>query len=93
VLKDQGNCFPKACETFLAGCALPVCSGDFSAIRDVPWAILLHNRREFVAHTRFLPLSKHRSIHTRGEVKRDPVGPVESRKTSRFTPTSVEHRM
>lgn len=58
MLQDHGNCFPEAREAFFAGCALTICSWNFSAIRDVPWAVLFHNCCEFVAHTRILPFLK-----------------------------------
>jgi hypothetical protein len=56
MLKDHSDGFPEVCQAFLAGCALTICSRNFSAIGDVPWAVLFHNCREFVAYTHILPL-------------------------------------
>ncbi len=48
VLKNQGNRFAQVRETFVAGLAPTFGSGHVGAVRDVPGAVLLDNRREFV---------------------------------------------
>ena len=55
VLENQGNGLTKVRQTFLARLALPIGTWHFSAVRDMPWAVSLDNRREFVAHFFILP--------------------------------------
>jgi len=56
VLKNQGNGLAKVRQTFLARLALPIGSRHFSAVGDIPWAVSLDDRREFVARFFVLPL-------------------------------------
>lgn len=55
VLKNQGNRLAKVCQAFLARLALPVGAWHFGAVPDIPGAVLLDYRREFVAHFFILP--------------------------------------
>jgi hypothetical protein len=50
VIENQGNRLAKVRQTFLARLALPIGTWHFSAVGDIPWAILLDYRHEFVAH-------------------------------------------
>jgi hypothetical protein len=55
VIENQGNRLAKVRQTFLARLALPIGAWHFSTVRDIPWAVLLDDRREFVAHFLILP--------------------------------------
>jgi hypothetical protein len=55
VLKNQGNRLAKVRQTFLARLALPIGAWHLSTVPDIPWAVLLDYRREFVAHYSILP--------------------------------------
>ena len=55
VIENQGNRLAKIRQTFLARLSLPIGAWHFSAIPDIPWAVLLDDRREFVAHSPILP--------------------------------------
>ena len=55
VIENQGNRLAKVRQTFLARFALPIGAWHFGAVPDIPWAVLLDDRREFVAHFFILP--------------------------------------
>ena len=48
--QDQGDRFPQTLEAFFMRSALAIRAGNFGAPGDIPWAVLLNNRRELVAH-------------------------------------------
>ncbi len=50
MLQNQSNCFAQVREAFLTRFSLAVGAGHFGAVCDVPGAILLDNRGEFVVH-------------------------------------------
>jgi len=62
VLENQGNGLAKVRQTFLARFALPIGARHFSAVGDIPWAVSLDDRREFVAHFFILPLRRRSRI-------------------------------
>ena len=62
VIENQGNRLAKIRQTFLARLSLPIGAWHFSAIPDIPWAVLLDDRREFVAHFFILPLRRRSRI-------------------------------
>src|ERR1019366_1451668 len=62
VLENQGNGLAKVRQTFLARFALPIGARHFSAVGDMPWAVSLDDRREFVAHFFILPLRRRSRI-------------------------------
>jgi hypothetical protein len=55
VIQNERDCLTKVSQAFFARSSLAVGAGHFSAIRDVPRAILLDNRRELVMHASILP--------------------------------------
>ena len=55
MIENQGNRLAKIRQTFLARLALPVGAGHFRAVPDIPWAVSLDYRGEFVAHLFILP--------------------------------------
>ncbi len=55
VLQNESDRFAEIRQTLFTRLALTVGSGHFGAVRDVPWAISLDNRRELVAHGTVLP--------------------------------------
>src|ERR1019366_4395850 len=54
MLKDEGNRLTKVRQAFFPRLALTVGAGHLGAVRDVPWAVLLDDRSEFVAHVYIL---------------------------------------
>jgi hypothetical protein len=55
VLQDEDNRLAKVREAFFTRFPLTVGSGHFGAICDVPWTVLLDNRRELIVHKSILP--------------------------------------
>ena len=55
MLQNEGNSLVKTREAFFTRFSLAVSSGHFGAIRDVPWAVSLDNRRELIVHEPILP--------------------------------------
>ena len=55
VLQDKGNRLVKVRHAFFTRFPLAVGSEHFGAIRDVPWAVLLDNRRELIVDEPILP--------------------------------------
>ena len=53
VLQDEGNRLAKVRQAFFTRFPLAVGSGHFGAVRDVPWAVSLDNRRELIVHGPF----------------------------------------
>jgi hypothetical protein len=51
MLQDQRDCLPQILQAFFMRRALAIGAGRFGAISDVPWAVLLDDCGEFVAHT------------------------------------------
>jgi len=51
MFEDEGNRLAQIRQAFLTGFPLAVCARDFGAIGNVPVAVLLHDCREFTAHT------------------------------------------
>ena len=54
VLQDERNRLAKIRQAFFTRLTLAVGSAHFGAIRDVPWAVLLDNRRELIVHASIL---------------------------------------
>ena len=55
ILQDEGNRLAKARQAFFTRFPLAIGSGHFGAIRDMPRAVLLDNRRELIMHESILP--------------------------------------
>lgn len=53
MLQDKGDRGSEIREALFPRSALTIRARDLSAVRDVPGAVLLHNRGEFVAQDRF----------------------------------------
>jgi len=61
MLKNKGNRLAEVRQAFFPRFALTIGAGYLGAVRDVPWAILLDDRGELVAHVYILPpVGKHR---------------------------------
>ena len=56
LLCSRINRFSEIFKAFLARSALTIGSRDFSTVGDMPWAVLLYDSSEFVAHTCILYL-------------------------------------
>jgi len=57
MFEDQRDRFTKVSEALFARFALAVCAGDFGAIGDAPWAVLLDYCGELVAHMLIVALN------------------------------------
>lgn len=55
VIQNQSDRLAKICQTLFTRLALAVRPRHFGAIGDIPGAVLLDNRREFVVHRFMLP--------------------------------------
>ena len=54
VRQNERNCLAKVRQAFFTRFPLAVGTGHFGAIGDVPWAVLLDNRRELIMHASIL---------------------------------------
>jgi len=62
VFQNERDGGPQVVQAFFMRQALPVGTGYFGAIGDIPRAVLLDNRCKFVPHVRILPLWESRSL-------------------------------
>jgi hypothetical protein len=63
VVQDEGDCLTKVSQAFFTRFPLAVRPGHLGAIRNVPRAILLHDRSELVMHTFILPLTAESNLY------------------------------
>jgi hypothetical protein len=94
VIENQDNGLAKVRQTFLARLALPIGARHFSAIGDIPWAVSLDDRREFVARFFVLRLpapgfaSAKQPQHV-GDEENQQYGPQPYAGASTITPAAV----